>query len=88
MFLGRGLRLIIAGLSPGLILIAGDVTSAWHRYGPIIEREAVALTLAGTPPRILPTHEGEIARLRGAAALVFQRRSHHNPQTLGQPRIA
>lgn len=74
-FIGRGLRQIIAGLSPEMILIAGDVTSAWHRYGPIIEKEAAAMTLAGTVPRIQPTHEGEIARLRGAAALVFQRRS-------------
>jgi len=76
MYLGKGLRLIMAGLSPSLILIAGDVTSAWHRFGPIIEKEAKALTLAGTTPRILPTHEGEIARLRGAAALVFQRRTY------------
>jgi len=76
MYLGKGLRMIIAGLSPALILIAGYITSAWHRFGPIIEKEANALTLAGTAPRILPTHEGEIARLRGAAALVFQRRTH------------
>jgi len=82
-YIGKGLRLIIAGLSPSLILIAGDVTSAWHRFGPIIEREAVALTLAGTPPRILPTHEGEIARLRGAAAVVFQRRTHRIPLSVG-----
>jgi predicted NBD/HSP70 family sugar kinase len=75
LYIGRGLRLIIAGLSPSLILIAGDITSAWHRFGPAIEKEAVELTLGGAVPRILPTHEGEIARLRGAAALVFQRRS-------------
>jgi len=74
-FIGKGLRQIIAGLSPEMILIAGDVTSAWHRYGPIIENVAAVMTLAGTVPRIQPTHEGEIARLRGAAALVFQRRS-------------
>ena len=74
-YIGRGLRQIIAGLSPEMILIAGDITSAWHRYGPVIEKEAAAMTLAGPAPRILPTHEGEIARLRGAAALVFQRRS-------------
>lgn len=72
-WIGRGLRMIIASLSPGAILIAGDVTSAWHRYGPIIEKEAAAMTLAGQPPVIRPTHESEIARLRGAAALVFQR---------------
>jgi predicted NBD/HSP70 family sugar kinase len=73
--IGRGLRTIIAGLSPSTILIAGDVTSAWHRFGPVIEREAADLTLAGNPPVIRPTPEGEIARLRGAAALVFQRGS-------------
>lgn len=72
--IGRGLGPIIAGLAPSLILIAGDISSAWHRFGPIIEKEAADLALAGAPPRILPTHEGEIARLRGAAALVFQRR--------------
>lgn len=72
--IGRGLRMIIAALSPSTILIAGDITSAWHRFGPVIEREAAGLTLAGSPPLIRPTHESEIARLRGAAALVFQRR--------------
>lgn len=75
LYIGRGLRLIIAGLSPAVILIAGDITSAWHRYGPLIEKEVAEQTLVGTPPRILPTHDGDIARLRGAAALVFQRRS-------------
>jgi predicted NBD/HSP70 family sugar kinase len=73
LYIGRGLRLIIAGLAPSLILIAGDITSAWHRFGPVIAKEATELTLGGALPQILPTHEGEIARLRGAAALVFQR---------------
>jgi len=74
-YLGRGLQLIIAALSPSLVLVAGDITSAWHRFGPVIEREASAHLLGGAMPQILPTHEGEIARLRGAAALVFQRHS-------------
>ncbi|HLJ78757.1 MAG TPA: ROK family transcriptional regulator [Acidobacteriaceae bacterium] len=72
--IGRGLRMIIAGLSPGAVLIAGDITAAWHRFGPVIEKEAANRMLAGTPPLIRPTQESEIARLRGAAALVFQRR--------------
>ena len=74
LYIGRGLRMIIAGLAPSVILVAGDITSAWHRFGPVIEKESADRTLAGTAPRILPTHDGEIARLRGAAALVFQRR--------------
>ena len=72
-WIGRGLRMIIAGISPSTILIAGDLTSAWHRFGPVIEKEVAGLTLAGSAPLIRPTHEGEIARLRGAAALVFKR---------------
>jgi predicted NBD/HSP70 family sugar kinase len=73
MWIGRGLRMIIASVSPSTILIAGDLTSAWHRFGPVIEKEVADLTLAGSSPVIRPSHEGEIARLRGAAALVFQR---------------
>ena len=72
-WIGRGLRMIIASVSPSTILIAGDLTAAWHRFGPVIESEAFDLTLAGDPPQIRPSHGGEIARLRGAAALVFQR---------------
>jgi predicted NBD/HSP70 family sugar kinase len=75
-WIGRGLRMIIAAVSPSTILIAGDLTAAWHRFGPVIEKEASDLTLAGTSPQIRPSHEGEIARLRGAAALVFQRGAH------------
>lgn len=71
--IGRGFGLMIAGLSPSMILVAGEITGAWPRFGPIIEKEAAGFTVAGQLPKILPAHEGEIARLRGAAALVFQR---------------
>jgi predicted NBD/HSP70 family sugar kinase len=84
-WIGRGLRILIAGMSPSTILIAGDLTSAWHRFGPVIEKEAIDLTLAGSAPLIRPTHEGEIARLRGAAALVFQRGA---PRTASAPATA
>lgn len=72
-YIGKGLRIVTASLSPELVLIAGDITSAWDRFAPIINKELATLTLAGSPPRILPTHEGEVARLRGAAALLLQR---------------
>jgi predicted NBD/HSP70 family sugar kinase len=87
-FIGRGLRLVLAALSPDVILIAGDVTSAWRRFGPIIEAQIAELTLAGSPPRLLPTHEGEVARLRGAAALMLQHRSSHDSTQEQSPRLS
>jgi predicted NBD/HSP70 family sugar kinase len=80
-WIGRGLRMIIASVSPSTILIAGDLTAAWHRFGPVIEKEAADLILAGSSPLIRPSHEGEIARLRGAAALVFQRGARRTTST-------
>lgn len=70
---------MILGLSPSVTFIVGDIMSSWQRFGPIIEREAAKLTLAGLPPRILPNHEVEIAWLRGAAALMLQRRHILSP---------
>lgn len=87
--LGRGLRLITAALSPELILIAGDIVSCWQRVAPIIERELANVVLTGDPPRLAPTHEAEVARLRGAAILVLQRRSsHQQPRTAEKPAAA
>ena len=83
LYIGRGLQLILSGLSPSLILVSGDITSAWSRYGGIIENEVAKYALGGALPQILPTHDGEIARLRGAAALVLQRRSE--PEQLHEP---
>jgi predicted NBD/HSP70 family sugar kinase len=74
-YIGKGLRMVTAALSPYVVLVAGDVTSAWSRFSPLIEKELAELTLSGKPPRIQPTHEGEVARLRGAAALLLQRHS-------------
>jgi predicted NBD/HSP70 family sugar kinase len=74
LWIARGLRMIIAGLAPSTILIAGDITNAWHRFGAVIEKEVAEHRLGRSSPVIQPSHESEIARLRGAAALVLQRR--------------
>jgi predicted NBD/HSP70 family sugar kinase len=74
-YVGLGLRTISAVLAPEVILIAGDIVSAWARLAPVIEKALSDASLAGIKPRLMPTHEAEIARLRGAAILVLQRRS-------------
>ncbi len=76
--LGRGLRLVTASLSPEVILITGDLTTSWTRFGPIIQKEMAGSMLAGTPPDLGITKDGELSRLRGAAAVVLQRHSGYH----------
>jgi predicted NBD/HSP70 family sugar kinase len=73
--IGRGLRIVSATLAPEVILIAGDIVAAWATFGPVIEKAFAESILSGLKPRLIPTHEAEVARLRGAAILVLQRRS-------------
>lgn len=75
--LGRGMRAILAAVSPEVILVTGDITVAWPSVAPVIQEELASLVLAGSAPRLMPVEESEVARLRGAAALVLQRHTGH-----------
>jgi predicted NBD/HSP70 family sugar kinase len=73
-YLGRGMRMIVAGLAPERIIVVGDLTRSWHRFGPIIEAEVQAQVLpGGCVPRLVPAYEDGMARLRGTVALVLQK---------------
>jgi predicted NBD/HSP70 family sugar kinase len=80
--IGRGLRLITAALAPEVILITGDITTSWPRFGPIIQAGLEDTMLAGRAPRLEITSDGELSRLRGAAAVVLQRHSGYRRPTL------
>ena len=69
--LGRGMRMLVAGLAPEEIVVVGEVTSQWSRLEPLITAELGEGVLFGKPPRIRPA-EGIMARLRGSVALVLQ----------------
>jgi predicted NBD/HSP70 family sugar kinase len=72
--LGRGMRMIVAGVAPQRIVVIGDLTRSWHRFGPVIEAEVQAQVLpGGSIPTVVPTHEDGMARLRGTIALVLQK---------------
>jgi predicted NBD/HSP70 family sugar kinase len=79
--LGRGLRLVTAALSPEVILFVGDITTSWALFGPTIQAELEGTMLAGHAPRLEITNDGELARLRGAAAVVLQRHSGYQRST-------
>jgi predicted NBD/HSP70 family sugar kinase len=72
--IGRGLRIIVAGLAPEEIVVVAEFTRLWNRLGPVIEAEVASGVLVGKPPRIRPAlAEPSMARLRGTVALVLQK---------------
>ena len=72
-YLGKGLRMLAAGLAPAGIIVVGEITNAWARFGPAISKVVASSPLPGAMPAIVPAHNGEIARLRGTVALVLQK---------------
>jgi predicted NBD/HSP70 family sugar kinase len=71
--LARGLTILTAGLSPEVILIAGDCTALWSRISPVLESQLISKSFTARTPRIVAAMEGDAARLRGAAALVLHK---------------
>jgi predicted NBD/HSP70 family sugar kinase len=71
--IGRGMRMIVAGLAPEEIVVVGEFTRLWPRLGPVIEAEVAAAVLVGKPPRVRPAADPRMARLRGTVALVLQK---------------
>jgi predicted NBD/HSP70 family sugar kinase len=73
--IGQGLHLLNTIMSPELILLAGDVSIFYDSFREIIKAECRAGAMDGVGPRIVSIGDGEISRLRGAAAVVLQRHS-------------
>ena len=73
--IGKGMRMIVAGLAPEEIVLVGEFAGLWQRLGPIIEAEVAAAILIGKPPRVRPAAEpgdGAVARdCRSSAAKTF-----------------
>jgi predicted NBD/HSP70 family sugar kinase len=74
-YLGQGLRMLVAAYSPESIMISGEFTTQWHRFGGLIENALHRHTLAGDPPKLVPSRDGSLSRLRGGIAVVLQRYS-------------
>lgn len=73
-YLGFGLAMLVSGLAPDVIVLIGEVTRAWGRIGPIINRvvaERSPWTQNAT--RISPSEDAAQPRLRGTIALIMQK---------------
>jgi len=71
--IGRGTRMIVAGLAPETITFIGEFTAAWNRYRPVIEAEVQAQSIAPEATVLRAAEDGATARMRGTMALVFQK---------------
>ncbi len=72
--LARGLSMLVAGLAPDVIIIVGDCTALWSRMWPMIESHLIAKSFTSRIPRVVAAVDGDVARLRGAAALVLHKK--------------
>jgi predicted NBD/HSP70 family sugar kinase len=71
--IGRGMRMVIASLSPEEIVFVGEFTRLWDHVRLTIERAVKDAVLVGKPPLVRPAAaEPSVARLRGTVALVLQ----------------
>lgn len=68
--LGRGMRMLATSLAPKEIIVVGDITSMWHRFGSVVQEEFARHTLHGLPT-LRPANDGGLTRLRGAVAIVL-----------------
>ncbi len=78
--IARGMRMIVAGLSPEEVVFVGEFTRLWDRIGPVIEAGIASAVLVGKPPSVRPAGaDPSTARLRGTVAMVLQK--HFGPFT-------
>jgi predicted NBD/HSP70 family sugar kinase len=72
-YLARGLTVLTAGLAPEVIIIVGECTALWPRICPLLESQLIAKSFTPFAPRVVAAMDGDVARLRGAAALVLHK---------------
>ncbi|SNT36704.1 Sugar kinase of the NBD/HSP70 family, may contain an N-terminal HTH domain [Granulicella rosea] len=73
--IGRGVRMLKATLAPDVILFAGDISNFWPMSQSLITSESRGGIPVDFEPELLSIGDGELARLRGAVAVVLQRHS-------------
>jgi predicted NBD/HSP70 family sugar kinase len=81
-YLGLGIAMLVNGLAPGVIVLIGEVTRAWKRVGPIIQRVVGECAHTHASTRIEPADDATQPRLRGTIALVLQK--HFRPRLFAE----
>lgn len=72
-YLGAGIAMLVMGLAPEVLVVAGEVTRAWNKVGPTVMKAIQDRTIRHATTRILVSDPETRPQLRGAMALVFQK---------------
>jgi predicted NBD/HSP70 family sugar kinase len=67
-YLGVGLAILVTGLAPDVVVVVGEVTGAWNRVGPVVERAIRQRSFTHAPTRIVPTDPENLPPARGHCA--------------------
>ena len=69
-YLGVGMASLVTAIGPAVVMVVGEVSRAWKRVGPVVERVAAERALMGQAPRILALDDSRqppVARDGGTA---------------------
>lgn len=72
-YLGQGLAMVMISVAPEVILLVGEVTTAWQHIEPIMWQEINKRCRVPIKTRIIPSDHTTQPRLRGAVALILQK---------------
>lgn len=72
-YLGAGLAMLMTALAPEVIVLIGEVTRAWDRFGEIVNNVLKDRLPTQPNTRIIPTDPSLQPRLMGTIALVLQK---------------
>ncbi len=80
-YLGAGIAMLVTGLAPDVLIVAGEVTRAWTRVWPIVADAVKCHAHSCAATRIVAADPESPVQLRGAIALVL--RKHFDSPLMG-----
>lgn len=71
--LGEGMAMLVSGLAPDVIVVVGNITRVWGKYGGVVEAAVHQRVMTHAATRIVPSNPDLQSRLKGTIALVLQK---------------
>ncbi|HVU28432.1 MAG TPA: ROK family protein [Verrucomicrobiae bacterium] len=73
-YLGKGIAMLVTGLTPEQIVVVGEITRVWDQLAPVVTDVVRRCSFTHATTRILSGNAADQPRLRGIIALILQKR--------------